>query len=366
VAGQWETEAARERERNLPEVSAAGISDTIARAERLARLGRLDARSAREIINDVLAAAGHEGIPAVTNREWCEIWRKSKAGAVKPCSQLKYEQVCRDWLSFLGRKAEKPVDVISKAEAVAFRDSRAKAGLSPRTVNEAVKLVRGIYGEAVEQGTLGLNPFAGVDRLRDESDSAKKLPFTVEEVSRLVKHAEGDWRGLVILAATTGLRLMDGAGLRWRDLDLEEGVIRVHTSKTGAFLNLPIHPSFSEWLEGQTRGIGAAPVFPKLVGKRGSGNNGLSGAFKRLMARAQIDAGTVMKPNGAGKEGRCKSRKSYHSLRHFAVSQMAAAGVRGEVARQITGHADLEVHARYVTPDLATLRGAVNAIQIAG
>jgi integrase len=363
IAKQWEIEAARERGNQKPEVSAGGISDTVARAERLARQGRLDASTARDLINDLLAASGQQAIDAVTNRVWCDGWMASKKGAVKESSRLKYDQVCRDWITFLNGKADKPLEIIGKTEAVAFRDRLGGAGLAARTVNHTVKLLRGIYGEAVEQGLIGRNPFAGVAGLREEASDSKRKPFTAKEVGVLVKAAKGDWKGLVILAATTGLRLMDAARLQWRSLDLDAGIISIRTAKTGAALTLPIHPEFSGWLAEQPRGIGAAPVFPTLATKGGAGKSGLSMAFKRLMERAKVSAGIARQAKEDG-SGRTTSQKSFHSLRHFAATQLAANGVRAEVARQITGHADAEEHANYVTADLDSLRIAVKNIRL--
>jgi integrase len=202
IAQQWEIEAAREREkRPKGEVSPGGISDTIAKAERLARQGRLDSASAREIVNGLLSAAGHERLDAVTNRVWCDGWRAGKKGAVKESSRLKYDQVCRDWLAFLNAKAGKPLEIIGKTETVAFRDRLASLGLSPRTVNHTIKLLRGVYGEAVEQGHLGRNPFIGVQTLREGSEISKRKPFSRDDVAALLSAAKGDWKGLILLAA---------------------------------------------------------------------------------------------------------------------------------------------------------------------
>ena len=361
VAKGWETEAAREREKHKGEVSAGGISDTVARAERLARQGRLDAGSARDLINSLLTAAGQETLDAVTNRVWCESWKASKKGSVKERSQWKYDQVCRDWLAFLNGKAEKPLEIVGKPEAIAFRDRLTNEGLASRTVNQTVKLLRGIYGEAVEQGHIGRNPFIGVSGLREDTAEAKRGPFTGEEIEALLKTATGDWKGIIILAATTGLRLMDAARLRWRSVDLDTRLLRTKTAKTGAELVLPIHPTFLAWLREQPRGIGEAPVFPSLAQKGGAGKSGLSMAFKRLMERAEVSAGVARGANG---RGRTTSQKSFHSLRHFAATQLASNGVRAEVARQITGHADADSHANYISADIDALRGAVNAIRL--
>jgi len=153
---------------------------------------------------------------------------------------------------------------------------RAGIGISAReaarTVNQTVKLLRGIYTEAVEQGHLGRNPFAGVDSLREKGEGVAHVPFTTADVAALIETAEGDWKGLVILAATSGLRLMDAARMKWAKLDLNTGLIRVKTAKRGAALTLPIRPTFSGWLATQPRGIGAARCSPRSPTRAGRVN----------------------------------------------------------------------------------------------
>ena len=83
--------------------------------------------------------------------------------------------------------------------------------------------------------------------------------------------------------------------------------------------------------------------------------------FKRLMERAKVGAGVAREREG---RGRSTCRKSFHSLRHFAATQLAQNGVRAEIARAITGHADEESHAGYINADVDTLRRAVNAIKL--
>lgn len=363
IADRLELEAREERGKRGVGASLNGINDAMQRAAQLAVAGRLDAHAARDLINNLLAASGQETLDAITNRRWCDDWQTGKRGAVKQRSHWKYAQVSRDWLKFLNGKGDKPLEMVSKADAIGFRDRMAKDGLSPRTVNQTLKLLRGIYQDAVEQGHLGRNPFVGVDSLREDTEDTKREPFTAAEVAALIEAAEGDWSGLIILAATTGLRLMDAARLTWRALDLDARLIRTRTAKTGAALVLPIHPALLKWVKQQPRGIGAAPLFLTLANKGGAGKSGLSSMFKRLMVRAGVSAG-VARDAGEKSRGRTTSRKSFHSLRHFAATQLAAAGVRAEVARQITGHTDAEQHANYVNADLDALRGAVKAIKL--
>jgi len=363
IARSWEIEAARERNNQRPDISPGGISDAIARAERLAREGRLDAGAARDLISDLLSAAGQQSLDAMTHRKWCDAWLASRTTSITKRSKMKYEQTCRDWLAFLKQTADKPLETATKLQAVAYRDRLANEGLSSATVNQTIKILRGVYKGALEDGYIARNPFVGVGSVWDNTDDSKRLPFTQEEVARLIDHAKGDWKGLLVLAATTGLRLMDASRVCWGNLNLDTKVLRIKTAKTGATLALPLHSSFIAWLKKQQRGIGAAPVFPSLAGKSGAGKSGLSMAFKRLMKRANVSAG-VARQAMAGGRGRSTSQKSFHSFRHFAATQLAAAGVRAEVARQITGHIDVDTHANYVNADLDVLRLAVKSIRL--
>lgn len=363
IAQSWEIEAAREREKKTIDVSAGGISDSLARAERLARQGRLDEITARDIINDMLRASGKQSLDMMTHRAWSDFWQANRKGKVTERTRMKYEQVCRDWQAFLGPKAEQSLDGLQRMDAVAFRERLSGEGLSPRTVNQTIKLLRSVYQEAIEQGHLGRNPFAGIGAQRDDAEDAKREPFTTKEVESLIMTAEGDWKGLVMLAATSGLRLMDCARLQWRCLDLEAKRITVRTSKTGAIVEVPIHDSLMKWLKLQPRGIGPAPVFPSLANKGGAGKSGLSMAFKRLMERAKISSG-VARTAEKKSRGRTTSKKSFHSLRYFVVSELAKAKVRPEVARAITGHADAETHANYVRLDFETVASAMKSIEI--
>lgn len=363
IADRLELEAADERAKRGQTASLAGVTDGIQRVTQLAVAGRLDHANLRELVNDILAASGQERIDAASNRQWCDTWRASKNGAVKDRSRDKYNQVCRDWLAYLDRKADKSVEIIAKGDAVGFRDRLATEGLAPRTVNQTIKLLRGIYQDAVEQGHIGRNPFVGIGALREKGEDVKREPFTAKEVTDLIAAAEGDWQGLIILAATTGLRLMDAARLQWRHLDMQTQSLRIKTAKTGATLTLPIHADLTAWLKKQPRGIGTAPIFPTLAQKAGTGKSGLSMSFKRLMNQAKISAGVARKADEKSR-GRTVSKKSFHSLRHFAATQLASNGVRAEIARAITGHTDADTHAGYVTADLNAKRAAVSKIRL--
>ena len=52
--------------------------------------------------------------------------------------------------------------------------------------------------------------------------------LTTEEVKRLLRAVRGDrFETLYVLAVTTGMRQEELLGLKWEDVNLEEGVLRI-------------------------------------------------------------------------------------------------------------------------------------------
>ena len=99
-----------------------------------------------------------------------------------------------------------------------------------------------------------------------------------------------------------------------------------------------MHPDFATWLSGRPRGIGKAPVFPELAGKRISGGRGLSVQFRNIVEAAAINGRIVMREG----KGRSTHSKTFHGLRHSFISQLANAGVAPEIRQKLAGHSDAE------------------------
>ena len=98
---------------------------------------------------------------------------------------------------------------------------------------------------AQKLGFIPINPVAAVEPLKDRSAKSGREPFTTQEVVHLVESAQGDWRGAVLLGATSGLRLSDVANLYWESVDFSNDLLRIETGKTGKVVVLPMHPDFA-------------------------------------------------------------------------------------------------------------------------
>jgi integrase len=332
------------------------------KAAKAGREGRLSESQCRKVLSEMHEQANGEPLQFYTVRAWLEEWLAGKDGVTAPRTFLKYQQIVNEFIAHVGgARADAQLAVLSQRDLRSFRDTLARAGHSHSTVNQTLKILRSPFNRAHQLGFITMNPTAGVELLRRDDADIERDVFTPQQVRELVQAAEGDWKGAILAAYFTGLRLCDVTELRWENVDLEGGLVRVKTIKTGSVVVIPIHSEFARWLRKQIRGIGKAPVFPSLAGKTGSGKSGLSMSFKRIMERAEIK-GRILRQRKEGSAGRTQSSLSFHSMRHSFNSALANAGVAQEVRQKLTGHSDQAQNKRYTHHEIAVLRAAVDVL----
>ena len=112
--------------------------------------------------------------------------------------------------------------------------TRGGKGAAARTVG----LLGGIFNFAVEYGFITQSPVRGVKRYRDNRRDRFLSPAELGRLGDVLSELEkdgGDPRHIAILRllALTGARKNEIARLRWSELDLERGLLRLRDSKTG-------------------------------------------------------------------------------------------------------------------------------------
>jgi integrase len=131
--------------------------------------------------------------------------------------------------------------------------------LSNRTINKTLTRLGQILDVAVRYDLIPHNPVkTKVEKLKETEP--KRARLTGEQVQVLLR-AAGSHRALLATAIMAGgLRVSELTHLRWRDLDLREGVLNVAASKTPAGLRqvaldpelmqlLRKHKAAAEWTE---------------------------------------------------------------------------------------------------------------------
>jgi integrase len=269
--------------------------------------------------------------------------------------------VVEPFVETLGERADLDLSALTPADIQVFRDAELRAGKSNKTANMAVKTLRIGLNAARRQGLLLSNPAEAVENLPE--DSAERGAFTPDQIAKMLKVSNNEWRGMILLGACAGLRITDAAHLTWAEVELDRKVIRFSPEKTKgkrkqAKLEIPLLPDLEAYLlklpapSHQPHAL----LFPTLGKKKTTGTLGLSNTFTRLIHQAGIDNEPVSKPTNG--KGRTVYRYGFHALRHTFVSLMANAGVSKELRMKLAGHTS-NVHDRYTHHELETFRHAL-------
>jgi integrase len=116
---------------------------------------------------------------------------------------------------------------------------KADTGLSWACVDHYRHLLSKIFSTAKKWGYYsGENPAAGVE-LPEKKPVREKHVLTPEQTSQLSGAFREPVRTMFLLAILTGLRIGEILGLRWQDLDLESGLLRVEQACYRGHLGSP-------------------------------------------------------------------------------------------------------------------------------
>ena len=236
------------------------------------------------------------------------------------------------------------VSGVSTLDLQSFRRKLAKDGKAPHTINGYIGTVKAMYRWALDNELISSTPkLRAVKAVRVRKQ--KRPTFTPSQIQALLQHATPQMKAMIWLGLNCGFGNTDCAKLKWKDLDLQNGRVRLARSKTQVDRNLPLWPETIQTLNELPKSgelvfytrRGAPWVISKqIVGEDGRGRykrtNNIFQEFTKLMKKAGIEM-----EKGAG----------FYTLRRTAATLTARAGDPFAVQR-LLGHADLKMATTYV------------------
>lgn len=320
--------------------------------------------SARKHLHEITRIVTGEQLTSFTIESWCNEWLSRKEKKSSKATMARYKGHKKHFIDFLGAdKAGKPLETFTATDAERYKQALLAKGVVGKTVLAYTKDVAAIFKAAIREGLISFNPMTAIEAVTTD-DSQERKPFTAEEVSQLIAAAPCDeWRGLILAAAYTGLRLGDVARLQWSSIDLQRKMITLMPAKTKRKkreVTIPIHPDLLAYFETVTiaNDEPSAPVFPKLSLLRIGDRTGLSQKFIGIMKAAGVSRGKPSKEKAEG-TGHVTYERGFHSLRHTFTTWLRTAGVSEEDRMELTGHSTRESHAGYAHADESVLRDAI-------
>jgi len=185
---------------------------------------------------------GQSLVERTTLTSWLGCWLTDKArGDTRPGTLRSYKQHCEDYitpkLGDVTLRRLRPQMISAMLAAI-----RAERGLSAATVQRVRATLRRALSDAVRTGIIDSNPatYATVP-----TAPRPKVPaLDPAQVGVLLDHAASHRLGsLFEVAVLTGLRRGELLGLRWSDVDLDSGVLRVEQAVVQDVANVDPCPS---------------------------------------------------------------------------------------------------------------------------
>jgi integrase len=263
-------------------------------------------------------------------------WLASIEGTVKNRTLVRHENVVRLHLSALqgiALSAVRPVDLQRL-----YKEKLST--LSPRTVQIIHATIHKALKQAVAWDLVDKNVAENVIRPRSQPKEIRTL--TREEVSLMLGLVKGErFEPVYVLAVTTGIRQGEILGLRWEDLDLDAGVLRIRrtlwkgetsTPKTRSSIrSIPLSAYAAETLRGYRARCEAGEftlsewMFSTSSGKPVNVHNVINRSWYPLLEKMGL------------------ARMPFHNLRHTCATLLLASNVHPKVVQSLLGHSSVEI-----------------------
>ena len=243
---------------------------------------------------------------------------------------------CEEYVSHLRLFGRCATEVKSRNGARPY--SKGMSRLSAKTCNTTQTVVARVFALLLEDAGLSRNPFSGIPKMK--SNAVSRDVFQPEEIGVILSAGDSFCRDVLMASLYTGLREGDVCNLRWEDIDLAQGFIRVVQRKTKRAVSIPIMGRLDEFLRASEQKTGF--VFPAQRALYLHNSSGFSARIHTFLESLGISTRVMA-------EGRCRksSIKDFHSCRHTFCWLAGQAGIPLPTVQSIVGHMTPEMTAHY-------------------
>jgi integrase/recombinase XerC len=282
--------------------------------------------------------------------EHVEAWLARLAGERKASVHTVdgYRRDLAKLLRYMEAQQIESFDALDSHRMRSFVAAEHRAGLAPKSLQRLLSSCRSLFRQLNREGTLSHNPTAGVRGPKVH----RKLPqvLDVDEATSLVETDGGGSlgvrdRAMLELFYSSGLRLSELIGLRWIDLNLDDGEVRV-LGKGSKTRIVPVGRHAITALRALGELEGRAPESPIFRGRGG----------------AHISPRTVQaRLKHLAMAHGCAKHVHPHLLRHTFASHMLESSGDLRAVQELLGHADIATTQIYTHLDFQHLAKVYDA-----
>lgn len=264
----------------------------------------------------------------MTVRQWSQAWIEARPSTNRTVRSHLNSHILPAW-------GDTRLEDVTTLGLQHWVNSMNAEGLAPATVRDYYGTFKQMLGQAVVFGKLTSTPCI---------DRAVKLPamtetdivlLTAEQMAMLERVAPPRFRAMIHLAAWTGMRFGELAGVRWQDIDLEAGIVHVqHVLKHDGTWGPPKN--------GKKRkiAIDAVTVGVLRQHRRDFGNGSMDLLFTTQRQNRPINGSNWRANVWAKMVKTCKLEPAptFHDLRHGHAGHMVMQGMDWKVLSDRLGH----------------------------
>ena len=322
----------------------------------------------------------HDGIKAniknVTVNDVYELWCQLKRG-IKDSTMKNYIYMYE--LFVKPTFGKKKLVQVKKSDVRRFYNQLIDDKvLKPSTVDVIHNIVHQVFQIAVDDDMIRSNPAANMlreNKMAHGSEIEKRKALTLEQeelflgyLARTPKYQH--WYPVFYIMANTGMRVGEITGLRWCDVDMENGIISVnhtlvyynHRDEKGCYFSINTPKTKAGIREiPMTEGVKQAFLMEKefqeecgmksvshiegysdfvFVNRNGEVQH--QGTLNKALQRIMRDCNSeVLEKKGVDSNPALLPKFSCHVLRHTFATRMCESGLNVKVVQSVLGHADV-------------------------
>jgi integrase len=284
----------------------------------------------------------------LTVGEYLDLWLKDVTDTVRRSTYEGYEYAIRPHIKpALGKIKLKD---LTPAHARWFYRDRLDSGLAPATVHKLHVVLHKALKAAVADGVVPRNPVAGLKLPRITREEIE--PLTEGESRRLLETVRGDrLEALYVLALNTGMRQGELLALKWDDVDLERGVLRVRRTLTHANKSFVLgEPKTKNSRRTIRLTTGAVDALRAHLSRQLEEIEEMGSLYQPGGLIFATEAGTIINPSNL----RNRSFKPlleraglppilFHDLRHTCATLLLGRDVNAKVVSEMLGHSSIRI-----------------------
>lgn len=321
---------------------------TFARKQRNVRLGPISELPTRAAAYERLSQVMRQSNgprTEMTFRELIDRWEEAVAPTLKSTTAKQYLRTLRGYTLPLFGPAK--VSDIGRYEIESFLACQAKV-YCRNTLRRMRASLSVVLSWAVDCDWISKNPCSGV-KLPLAGTRVVRTVLKPEEIVAIANRLEEPYRTLVILLASSGLRIGEAVAIRWSDV--KEGVLHVRRRiyegqvddpKTGVRA-IPLAPDLLRCLLGLWKGEADGWVFQSKAGTPINPGNALKRQLRPVVRQLGLSIG------------------GWHDFRHTLATQLMER-VSTKTAAGILGHSDTRTTLGYQHPSIENFRAPLTEI----